>query len=338
MIPKVKIKLTSPVGHYEEFELDEDKLIWLFTLISQGDKQQAIDVFAEDYIELPSSKYQDVMQFYLEESTRGELEEEDRNNLVRNIALLSFGLSALLMKNYSKFVRGPYAGFVFNEIGLDNKDVQKAVIDNVISHYNQLIEGAMSGTSSFLINGVREIQREIIVENARLKFLGLKGPSLDEEIQRFKRALKAKYPKVYQAMSEGNILFAKRGVDSPGKHYKLDYYADMSIRSAILNVDRTTATTTAILNGEPVVEYYLSDPRFVKKERDICQEILARTIMGKSLLAIEQRAADILGIMTVDEAMTTPDYAMGPNCRHAMRRLDSAYLKELYKTLRPHGN
>jgi hypothetical protein len=129
-------------------------------------------------------------------------------------------------------------------------------------------------------------------------------------------------------MKNGNILISRKfGPEGESvRHYKVDYYTDMATRATLLNVDRNSNEIMARVNGERVVEYYLSDPRSVIKEREICIEILNNLVEGISILALDEEAASILGCMTVEEAQNTPDFAMGIYCRHGLRRLSEDYL------------
>jgi hypothetical protein len=143
--------------------------------------------------------------------------------------------------------------------------------------------------------------------------------------------LREKYPSVYKAALEGNIVATTRfiGDREIKRHYKLNDYADMATRTTLLNVDRVGNEIIARVNEEPVVEYYLYDSRKVKKERQICQDILDRKINGLSLLALSDEVAQKLKIMTVDEARSTSDYAMGPYCRHTIRRVSREFIEGL---------
>jgi hypothetical protein len=233
-------------------------------------------------------------------------------------------------------MREIYSPVIFKGAGLTDPKVKDAILKEVLTDYEQRIEGAMSQTQTFVLNGIRTLQREMITENLLIKKGNLKGEMLDAEVAQFKKSLQDKYPELYRGMKEGNILVSRKfGPDGETvRHYKVDYYTDMATRTTLLNVDRDTNTIMAMVNGERIVEYFLSDPRTVRKDREICQDILRHKTEGMSLLALDDEAAEILGIMTVDEAMSTPDYAMGPYCRHSIRRLPEGFLRMINERLR----
>ena len=56
--------------------------------------------------------------------------------------------------------------------------------------------------------------------------------------------------------------------------------------------------------------------------------------MGKSLLALDDDTAVKLGIMTVASAKGTSDYAMGPNCRHSIKRVSRRFRTRIDAILR----
>ena len=230
----------------------------------------------------------------IHESESGILSNKDGNNLTRNITLLTLGLSAVLIHNFSLFMKGAYAPVIFEMASLKNADVKSSILKEVLLDYEQRIEGAMSQTQVDVLNGIRTLQREMISENLLIKRSGIKGNMLDAEVDRFRSALKAKYPELYGAMKNGNILISRKfGPEGESvRHYKVDYYTDMATRATLLNVDRNSNEIMARVNGERVVEYYLSDPRSVIKERELCQEVLHNLIEGVSVLALDERLRD----------------------------------------------
>ena len=328
MIPYANIDIENPNGFYDKYQLTDEEIDWLRLMAEDGMLQEAIDIFMSEYQLPPGTKYQDVVSRYIGESESGILSNKDGNNLTRNITLLTLGLSAVLTNNFSLFMKGAYAPVIFEVAGLKNADVRNSILKEVILDYEQRIEGAMSQTQVDVLNGIRTLQREMISENLLIKKSGIKGNMLDAEVDRFRSTLKSKYPELYGAMKNGNILISRKfGPEGESvRHYKVDYYTDMATRATLLNVDRNSNEIMARVNGERVVEYYLSDPRSVIKERELCQEVLHNLIEGVSVLALDEEASNILGCMTVEEAQNTPDYCMGIYCRHSIRRLPEDYL------------
>ncbi len=336
MIPHVDVYTKDPVNFYNEYELTEDELAWLFMMYEEGKGQNATDIFIEQFILPPSTKYQNIILSYLAIIDSGLLDPKEESKLVRNITLLTLGFITLLKDNYSKYIKSVYAPHIFKNNNLKNYDVQDKILNEVLSKFNEPIQAALSNTDIFIVNSIRTLQREMIVENFRLIKTKVPEELMDAIIKRFKASLRTKYPEIYKAMTDGNILVTSRMTDSGIKfmHYKIDDYVNMSVRDTILNTDRITVEIMALSEDEVVVEYYLSDDRMVKKDREICQEVLAKKIYGLSLLATDDITAKKLGIMSIDEAKSTPDYAMGPNCRHTFRRCSSVFLKQINDLLK----
>lgn len=331
MIPYANIKTINPNGFYTDYELREEDIDWLSEMAEEGREQEAIDILVSEYILPAGTKYQNLMSQFLFWSETGTLREEDKNHLIRNIAILTLGLSALLRNNFSKFMRSVYVRPVFKEAGLTTPDVKRAILEETLSDFDARVAGAMQQTQIFLTNGIRSLQREIISENLSIDKNNITGAALDAEVARFKKGLRNRYPTLYNAMEKGNILVSRQfGPDGERvRHYTIDYYADLAIRTTLLNVDRNANEVMARVNNERVVGYILADPRKVKKEREICQHILSAKVFGRSVLALDEVTAEALNIMTVEEAKNTPDYAMGPFCRHTLVRLGSDYLKRI---------
>lgn len=335
MINTVSVDVVNPVGFYDDYRLTDEDIDYLFDMAMAGQEQEAIDTFISENIIPPGTKYSDLARRYLELSTTGVIEDSDRNSILRVLSLLAVGLAGLLYYNYSKYTKKVYSEPIFEKLNLKDKDVQKAILNVALNDYKQSVDGAMAQTSSFVLGGIRAIQRDMIVENLSVKRSKLTGEALNAEIKRFKSSLKTKYPYYYKGMEDGNILVSRKFTDGTEsvRHYKLDYYADMATRTTMMNVDRTANMIMAHVNGDRVMEFVWTDHRPVKKDREICQEVLANKINGKSLLALDEEAAEALGIMTVEEAMNTPDYVFGPFCRHSVAPLGREELSEVNKLI-----
>jgi hypothetical protein len=162
-----------------------------------------------------------------------------------------------------------------------------------------------------VLGQIRSIQKQFIVENQYIQEMNFIGVKLEDEITRFNQSLKEVLPEYFRMMEEGYII-----KDRAGRPWMLEDYSDMAMRNTILNVDRTSVEVSQRIDGSRVVEYYLRDDREVKNEREICQEILANTIDGMALLALDEDTAEKLGIMTIEDARSKG--AMGINCRHSI--------------------
>lgn len=331
MIPDTTIDAVSSAYFYDEYEINDEDISEMVELFNRDEDQDALDVFMQRFIMNPSESYSDVMRYYLGAIDSGAMSKSNQNSLITSVGLLTAGLAMLLSKNFKIYARDIYSNFVNEKIGLKNRETQSAIISEVISDYEQLISGTLAQTQAFIVNAIRTVQREIIAENLYISKQRLTGSALSFEVERFKISLKQKYPNVYKAIENGNLIVTRSFKDGKEviRHYKLDYYADLATRTTLLNVDRISNEVHAKTNGDRVIGYELGDPRNVKKDREICQEILSKKILGRSILALDENAATVLGIMTVDQARSTPDYAMGPYCRHILVKLDEGYLNQV---------
>lgn len=336
MIPYTTIATVNPLNFYSEYELSEDELALMVTLTEDGYEQEALDMFLDEFLQPAATKYKDVMTNYLSELNAGPMRNKEQDNLIRSISLLSLGLSSFLSDNFKTFIKNVYAGNVFDKAEITDSELKRNIQKEVIAEFEQLIGATMSQTQSFILNSVRTLQREMVAENLFLKNSDISGDALEAEIIRFKEALQVKYPGIYKAMRQGNIMTTVKFADGQEltRHYKLDYYIDLTVRTTLLNVDRNANMIAALTNGERVMEFYKADNRNVQKDREICQDILTNLVNGVSILALDEEAAKILGVMTVDEAKSTPDYFGGAGCRHSLKRCSAnfiAYINERLK-------
>lgn len=336
MIPHVDIYIKNPVNFYNEYELTEDELAWLFMMFEEGKGQDATDIFIQQFILPPGTKCQDVILSYMGDADSGIFEQKDTNSLIRNITLLILGLIVLLKKNYSKYIKSVYAPQILKKNELTNVDVKDSIINEVISKFEESVQGTLTETGIFVVNAIRTLQREFIVENFRLIKTKVPEEAMSVIIKQFKASLRTKYPAIYKAIEDRNVVTVSRMTEQGIKsmHYKMDYYIDMNVRATILNVDRYSVQIMALANDEKVVGYRLMDDRLVKRDREICQQILANKRFGLSILATDDDTAQKLGIMSIDEAKSTPDFAMGPNCRHGIYRLSQDFLNQINEFLR----
>jgi hypothetical protein len=336
MIQNASVTLVSPVTFYNLYNITDEDLKKLRTMLDDGYVQETLDIFTGDYITAPTTKYQETMSRYLDGSDDGLMPDKEKNNLVRNITLLTIGLTSLLISNFNKFIKEVYSPSVFKDSGMTNPDGKKSILDEVLSNFEQTVSGSMAQTQFFITGSIRKLQREIVSENMKLKVADISGEVLNAEMNAFKKSLMNKYPEIYKAIKDGNLLTIKKfGGDGTESvvHFKPDYYLEMITRDLVLNVDRLSTETQAIVAGERVVEFYQSDPRNVKKDREICQSILANKVLGLSILAVDSETARLLGCMSIDEAKNTPDFSFANNCRHSVRRCSQEYLNEINKSL-----
>ena len=335
MIPYIEIELSNPTTFFEEdyFTEEDDERVKAF--IEEGYEQDALDFFINEYMTPPAVKYQDLMVSYLNAMDAGVMYEQDRERMIRNVVLMTLGVINVFNSNFKNYLNGRFSKEFFENAGITSASTRKAILLEVENNFEQLVTGNLTRTQLFITNSLRAIQREIVSENMILKNFGLSEEAAHAEIIRFRNSLRSRYPKIYDVINKNMVLVTSNFVDGVERirKYKLEYYVDLVTRTAILDVDRNTNMIAALAEEERVVEFYLSDPRQVKDERVICQEILSKQVLGKSILALDTEAGAILGIMTVDEARNTPDYSFGPYCRHSVRRCPAEYLSQINKLL-----
>jgi hypothetical protein len=324
MIPTIDIEVEKIAYFYDEFYIGESDITQLVTMTEEGQGSQALDVFVSEFIQTPAQKYQDTVVHYLTQAEQGIFDDNTSSKVLRNIALLSASLTVLLTSNFEKYLRRVESPAVLG--GIDTP-IKSSIIEEVLAKYEQSIQGAMTQTQSFVLNGIRSIQRDMIAYNAAMTGV----PNFESLIGAFKSEMKIKYPDIYNAIKNGNVLATRKfGLEEESvRHYKLGYYADMTTRTVMSEAGRNAVEYLARVSGENVVEFVWLDSRNVKKDREICQTILNTLVGGKSLLALDTETARKYGIMTIEEARSTPDHAFGPNCRHGLQRLDSSFLKLL---------
>ncbi|GAF99243.1 unnamed protein product, partial [marine sediment metagenome] len=129
-------------------------------------------------------------------------------------------------------------------------------------------------------------------------------------------------------MKQGNFV-----VYRDGSLHTLESYTDMATRTTLLNVDRTAVEVKSGASNRRVVEYYLRDKRSVKEKRAVCNSIMHTKIKGIPMVALDQGAANVLGIRTIEQAKAEDGHAFGPNCRHSIKPLSEAVYNEIEKVL-----
>jgi len=288
-------------------------------LIKSGNIEQALDEFISKYInpfvDEYSGKLAEFMQFVKDQ-------EKSDTAAIIGIAAATIGISTLLKNNFA-LITTLYTKYLTKDIKSD--EVKQRILDTALNRFNEQIDGTMNRTSQNVINAIRELQTAFITEEARLRASGLKGQDVQKGIESFKSQLKNKFPNIEEMIKNKSFLKSTADINGVSRNYRLEPYIEQSIRTSILDVDRISSEVNATIDGDLVMEYYKKDNRTVKtKERQICKSILAHKEFGLSLLALTEEVANLLGIMTVNQARNTSDYAMSYNCRHAVRRVSKS--------------
>jgi hypothetical protein len=245
----------------------------------------------------------------------------------RSVAIITSAILALLLSNFQKFTDHSIAIVVFEETKIKSAKLKKAILDQTLAQFKSLTEKSMLETQTNVLSFIRTLQKEMIIANQLLAKEDLTNDLVSSEIENFRRLLKRKFPDIYKAMEEGKILKSSLLPNGTFRNFKLDAYLEMSVRTTLLNIRNTAIEVDAQLTEADVVEYYQRDFRSVTNERIVCQDILSESINGKSLLALNDNAARILGIMTLAEARSKG--AMGPHCRHGIRQVSKSYVDSL---------
>lgn len=234
----------------------------------------------------------------------------------------------------------------FKRNNIKNMQLRKQLKDSVYDEFNSFIKDAMNLTERDVLNDIRTIQREVIQNTLKTK--ELKGiPDLNSFIEKekkgFKKKILKKYPNIKNKLEEGKVLKSKPWKDQNGNirtmTYTLNNYTDMSIEASIMNTETTTGVINAEQRGQRVVEYYLANNRQLKTGPfPYCQEILRKRIKGKALLALDEEAADILGIPTVATARANGALDRKRRCRHSVRPIENENYNTMINKLLYAGN
>lgn len=322
----------------QEIDISEREIGFLGGLLQQGKELEVFDIIIQKYFYELFEVYTREVRWALDIAQRGQLPEKNLSKLLAFIGVLSLAFSRVLIDSLGKVLEKSIAPFVFSKANIQMAKTRKAILNEVLTKFETLTQGAMSQTQANVLNYIREMQRRFIIKNQSIKNKKFTKEQFQKELESFKKELKSTFPQYYKAMEEGKFLSSRRFGEKGEKvlYYKLDNYLEMSLRTTFLNIERTAIEAAAIIEDVPVVEYYLKDDRPLKTgvEREICKEILAVHILGKPLLATTEEAGKLLGIMTVEEARTTPDYALGPYCRHSIRIPSKTYLRKIRAILK----
>ncbi len=321
------IRIKDPQVLFKDGSISEKDLKHYKKLVDSGEQEQAIDEYIEKYVTPYIEEYQTTIQNYISQAESGQLKRQDSHNLEKSVILLTLAFVSLNTKNFESFVSESLSEKIFIDNMIKSASLKKMILDQTLSQFNQLTQNTMLETQSNVLNHIRTLQREMIVENQKISSLDIIGSKLSEEIELFKKSLRKKYPDIYMAMEEGKILKSSIMADGTSRNFKLKNYTEMSVRTTLLNVDRTAVEVDAKVSNDEVVEFYLRDHRTVKDAREICMYLLGDKVNGKSLLALTEEAASTYGIMTIAEARGQG--AFGSYCRHSIKRVSNQFMKSL---------
>lgn len=332
------IDIANPEELFLEYEVPEREIRAYMWLLRQGRDTEVYERFIMSYMLEDIYIFKDTMSSYLSTVEQGIIPEKNVAKIVTSVILLTAFLDNRLRSNMRKFVSRVVLPETISRNNISNKDVQKAILNEIMSRYDVILKGSLSQTQFNILRYIREMQRRLLVENQSILNRGLSGIALNTEVARFRKELFRTFPEYYKAMKEGKFITSRRFGEAGEKirNYTLEGYVNMAVRSSILDVDRLSVEVSAKAGDIPVVEFYLRDerPLVTGKEREICDKILSQEILGKSILAVTEEASEALGIMTIEEAKNTYDYSMGYWCRHSIKIPSNSYLKKIRAIIR----
>lgn len=340
-----EIKEINPVILFKKYNVTEKDIVYYNNLILEGKEDQAIDEFIEKYVVPVVDIYSDKTREYMRQAEKGQMKVREKNKIERNVIILTSALSLLLNSNFKQYINKVHADSIFKKMLITNPDIKKTILDTTLKEFEMLTTNSLNNTQNNVLRNIRNIQRETIIFNQGIGKKKLTQKLIRQEVGIFKDKVRERLPGFYKGLDNGQILLTSTfDPEKPITRYlKLNNYIETSVETTLLNIDRTSVEVAVRAKEEPkgnsgvnVVQFLQISKRKLKtgKERKICQEILRKKIMGKSLLALDKETGILLGIMTVEEAKTTGDKSMGPHCRHGIRPLGNSYKKRLLGRIR----
>ncbi len=340
-----EIKLKLFIDLFDKYDVFKEDISFYKELIYSGDENTAIDLFIEKYFVDPSDIYQSEISRYLLYSEKGEMKQIQKSKLERAFNLLTLGMVSLFVSNFDIFLSEIIGPVSFKKWKIQTEKVKNTILAETLNQFNLYTHNTLINTQMNVLSQIRKLQNEMIYFNQRSKLYY--GERLDYETSVFKKELYKKLPEL-QKLKDSKIIKYRPDKNGVEKYYKLTDYIDMSVRTTLLNVDRTSVQVSVLTNEAErvkknknrvpvnVVRYAKVDNRTLKTgiRREICQEILGNKKYGVPLLALDTETASLLGIPTVDEVRTTPDYAMGPYCTHGILPINSLLRRLLEKIIK----
>lgn len=331
---------------YKKYNISKQERAYFIEMARSGEVERAVDEFIARFLIEPTEEYSLLMEEFLLIMEQGEVERKELRKSEREISLLSFGLSSLLKVSFGVLIADLIGPSIFSKMKIRNPAVKDAILKSTLRQFESLTAKAMTNSQTDILNNIRAMQREMILFNV-MRGKRLTGEQLTKETQRFLLSVERKLP-VYGLLKEGKFLASRSyGLGEIVKHYKLNNYIEMATRTTLLNIDRTASQIFVTLREDAiarkkgrvpvrVMRYALIDNRPLRTgvEREICKKILKTIPYGVPLLALDEETAILLGIMSVDEVMSTPDYAMGPYCRHGLVPISVALRGKLEQILK----
>jgi len=287
-----------------------------------GNPTRALNLFISAYITPAVQKWQTSVKPLMKRFEKV-LPPKKANSLTLRITSDTVGLTTALNKLYSKFMRAVYSESVFRRLGITNPLARRAIASNSIAQFKDLTRGALSKTNSTILSNIRSMQTDLITGAARINRQVEIGDIILKEAKRLQNELTTRVIKrhpEYTKMMDNNQFIKYRN----GALHQTEEYFEMSTRTSVLNVNRNGVEMQEAIKNRRVSEYFRSDKTPYKTDirRDVCKEIMSMKFRGKSLVAHDQAAASLFGILTLEQAKART--AFGPNCKHSIKPLPEA--------------
>lgn len=306
---------------------DQDRF---YQLIDEGDEDRAIDYYITEYVRKETEKYQKTIGAALKKVEGAELTKKEMTDISLKITTASNEYKKEVLESFKDFTLKIYSKIIFKQNDITSAKVKATILDNTFQLFADKTEGALSMTNSKVLSTIRKYQKDMMVTNMKIDEMKSVKGVLDSEVIKFRSDMTKKLqdmnPDLYKMLENDQLI-----VYRDGSLHNFEEYADMSVRTTVLNVDRTAVEIKNLLEGNRVVEFYLRDPRNVKNEREICKEVMSQTFDGLHLVALDPEAAKLLEIPLLEDIKAKG--AFMPNCRHSIKTMSATMINRIEKFL-----
>jgi len=288
-------------------------------LAESGKLNAAVELFISKYILTIADRYAAFVSKQMARAENYFLPLKDWDDISISITSYTTGFYKSYTSLFGQFIKDVFTDKVFKLFGITSPFVRKTVKAETIKQFKELTRGALSQTNRTVKKTIRALQTNMIKNLKAIEKLKSVEGITQKEITKFQKDLEKKLIKknidFYNMKDNGQLIKYSNGRLMP-----LNAYSKMATRTTILNVERKAVEINDKMKKRRMSGYVLRDLRSADTERDICKHVLSKKFYGISLLAHDQAAADIFGVMTIEGARGSG--AMGPNCRHSIVSLD----------------
>ena len=299
-------------------------------LFEDGKDLQAENFFVAKYIIKPAKKMQEFISNTVTRVQSRILTAKQMNNLALTVSNTNAAYSASVRGLFNQY-SSMFSRYVFGKYDITTPAIKNVIRRNTIATFNTHIQGALSQTNTTLLSGIRKQQLDMIKAKQKIDKAADFGRIARSEVNKLYETELRKITKINSGldnMRQGKVITYRNGAQ-----HSLTEYNEMATRTTLLNVDRDAVEVKSGSTNRRVVEYYLRDKRAVKEKRAVCNSIMHTRIKGIPMVALDQSAANILGIRTLEQAKQEDGKAFGPNCRHSIRPLSNVVYNEIEKVL-----